>query len=194
MVINGVMKQGGPLSPLKSTMTTSLGRRYLDNLAWNSPDTLTIRSKAEAHSSADSIELPVTMLEATGDLYIFALTLQTICSFCLEMERFQFAYGWLTQCAKTSAYILAPLGNAPDTVSMPSITIQNGIHPHTVTWHDVPLRVGELEFLQCKVDDPVWRFEGARNIVKNFKFLKFTVRAPITFLCKVIWQNLISRL
>ena len=185
-------KQGGLLSLLKLTLTTSLGYRYLDDLARNSPDTLTIRSKAEAHSPADSMELPVTMVEATNDSYIFALTLQTLGSFYLEMEWFQFAYGWLTQWAKTSAYVLAPIGNAPDIVSMPSITIQNGIHPHTVTWHDVPLRVGELECLRCKVDDPIWQFEGAQSIVKNFKFPKFMVQAPITLLRKVIWQNLIS--
>src|ERR1700676_2439996 len=86
IVLNGVTKQGGPLSPLKLTMTTSLGHRYLNDLARNSPDTLTIRSKAEAHSPADSMELPVMMVEATDDSYIFALTLQTLGSFCLEME------------------------------------------------------------------------------------------------------------
>jgi hypothetical protein len=75
---------------------------------------------------------------------------------------------------------------------MLSVTIQEGIHPHTVSWHDVPLRIGELEFLHCKVDDPVWRFEGAQSIIENFKFLKFTVQAPITLLRKIIWQNLIS--
>ena len=110
------------------------------------------------------------------------------------MERFQFAYGWLTQWTKTSAYLLGPLSSNPDTVSIPSVTIQDGIHPHTVTCHDVPLRVGELEFLRCKVDDPVWWFEGACSIVENFKFPKLTVRAPITLLRKIIWQNLISRL
>jgi hypothetical protein len=194
IVLNGVTKQGGPLSPLKSTMTTSLGHRYLDDLARNSPDTLIIKSKHPAHNPADSMQLPVTMVEATDDSYIFARTLQTLCSFCLEMERFQFAYGWLTQWAKTSAYLLGPSGPAPDTVSMPSITIQDGVHPHTVTWHDVPLKVGELEFLWCKVDDPVWRFEGARSIIENFKFPKFTIRAPLTLLRKIIWQNLVSRL
>jgi hypothetical protein len=60
--------------------------------------------------------------------------------------------------------------------------------------HDVPLRIGELEFLRCKVDDPVWRFEGACSIVENFKLPKFTIRAPITLLRKIIWQNLVSRL
>ena len=107
------------------------------------------------------IHLPVMMVEVTDDLYIFALTLQALRSFCLEMECFQFAYRWLTQWAKTSAYVLYPLGPTPEMVSMPSITNRDGVHPHTITWHDVPLRVGELEFLCCKVDDPVWHFEGA---------------------------------
>ena len=110
------------------------------------------------------------------------------------MERFQFAYGWMTQWAKTSAYLLGPSVPIADTISMPSITLQDGVHPHTVTWHEVPIRIGELEFLRCKVDDPVWRFESARTIIENFKLPKFTIRAPITLLHKVIWQNLVSRI
>src|SRR5882762_4763252 len=133
IVLNGVTKQGGPLSPLKSTMTMSLGHRYLDDLARNSPDTLIIKSKHSAHTPADSMQLPVTMVEVTDDSYIFARMLQTLCSFCLEMEHFQFAYGWLTQWAKTSAYLLGPSGPVPNTVSMPLITVQDSIHPHTVT-------------------------------------------------------------
>jgi hypothetical protein len=173
-------------------MTMSLGHHYLDDLACNSPDTLIIKSKHSAHTPADSMQLPVTMVEVTDDSYIFARTLQTLCSFCLEMERFQFAYGWLTQWAKTSAYLLGPSDPAPNTVSMPSIMVQDGIHPHMVTWHDVPLKIGELKFLQCKVDDPIWCFEGARSIIDNFKFPKFTIRAPLMLLRKIIWQNLVS--
>ena len=45
IVLNGVTKQGGPLSPLKSTMTTSLGHRFLNDLARNSPDTEGIQSE-----------------------------------------------------------------------------------------------------------------------------------------------------
>jgi hypothetical protein len=86
------------------------------------------------------------------------------------MECFQFTYGWMMQWAKTSAYLRGLSGPAPSTVSMPSIIVQDGVHPHTVTWHDVPLKIGELEFLQCKVDDPVWHFEGARSIIDNSDF------------------------
>jgi hypothetical protein len=109
LVINGVTKQGGPMSPMKSTLTTSLGHRYLDDLAGSLPDTQIIRSKVRCedgnpHTPDDSLQLPVTMVEATDDLYLFALTLQTLCKFCLEMERFSgnsvhaFRYhsGWRT--------------------------------------------------------------------------------------------------
>jgi len=98
IVLNGVTKQR--LSPIKSTMTTSLGHCYLNDLAHNLPDTLIIKSKLEAHSPANAMQLPITMVEVTHDSYIFAWTLQALCSFCLEMERFQFAYGWMTQWAK----------------------------------------------------------------------------------------------
>src|SRR5882762_8360474 len=69
LVVNGVTKQGGPMSPIKSTLTTSLGHRYLDDLAGNSSDTLIIRSKVRygddnPHTPDDSIQLPVTMVEA----------------------------------------------------------------------------------------------------------------------------------
>jgi hypothetical protein len=199
LIINGVTKQGGPMSLIKSTLTTSLGHRYLDDLAGSLSNTLFIRSKVRCeeenlHTPDDSLQLPVTMVEATDDSYLFALTLQTLRKFCLEMERFQYAYGWQTQWVKTTAYVLCPSGSTPETVSIPSVTIQDGVHPYTVSNHDVPLRVGELKFLHCKVDDPVSRFEQARSVIENFKFPKFMVRAPITLLCKIVWQNLISRI
>ena len=49
-----------------------------------------------------------------------------------------------------------------------------------------------MESLHCKVDDLTWHFEGAQSSVKNFKFPKFMIGAPITLLHKIIWQNLIS--
>ena len=175
-------------------MTTSLGHCYLDDLACNSPDTFIINSKTSAHSPDDSRQLPVTMVEATDHSYIFALILQALQIFCLEVECVQFMYNWMTQWVKTSAYLLGPLVLIADAISMPSIMLQAGVHPHTVMWHKVSIIIGELEFLQCKVDDPVWQFEGACSIVENFKLLRFTIQVPITLLHKVIWQNLISHI
>jgi hypothetical protein len=42
IIVSGVAKQGGPISPLKSTLTTSLGHRYLDDFANKSDGALTL--------------------------------------------------------------------------------------------------------------------------------------------------------
>lgn len=76
IIIDGVMKQGGPLSPLKSTMTTSLGHQWLDDLASESKHTLVIRTKSavqnDPHLTIDLKQLTVTMAEATDDSFLFA--------------------------------------------------------------------------------------------------------------------------
>jgi len=43
IIVDELTKQGGPLSPIKSTLTTSLGHHYLDNLAKNDPGTLFLK-------------------------------------------------------------------------------------------------------------------------------------------------------
>ncbi|EJD48722.1 hypothetical protein AURDEDRAFT_162176 [Auricularia subglabra TFB-10046 SS5] len=104
-IVDGVTPQGASLSPFKSGLTTSMGNRYLADLARGNPGTLTLRmlaaKKHEIHTPDDKLELSVTMVEATDDSFIFALTLQTLLLYVLAMERFQFAYGWLTQWKKT---------------------------------------------------------------------------------------------
>ena len=87
------------------------------------------------------------MVEATDDSYLFATMLTTIQKLCLEAERFQYAYGWLTQWTKTKAYVIYPAGEPPPTVTMPSITVAQGIHLWTISQHKVLLNAGELEFL-----------------------------------------------
>ncbi|KAJ7226470.1 hypothetical protein B0H12DRAFT_1030486, partial [Mycena haematopus] len=105
ITISGVTKQGGPASPLKAIYTTSLGHRYLDDIAAQHPDSLIIATantlNADPHLPNDASRVVVTMVEATDDSFIFAKSLQAAQSFCLHMERFQFAYGWLTQWRKT---------------------------------------------------------------------------------------------
>ncbi|KAJ7176388.1 hypothetical protein C8R43DRAFT_1057609 [Mycena crocata] len=44
ITITGVTKQGGSLSPVKSTMTTSLGHHYLNDLMASDPDALVVTS------------------------------------------------------------------------------------------------------------------------------------------------------
>ena len=42
IIVSGVDKQGSPISPLKSMLTTSMGHRYLDDVANKTPGALTI--------------------------------------------------------------------------------------------------------------------------------------------------------
>ena len=139
-------------------MTTSLGHRYLDDLAETDDGTLIIRSLTakdrNPHLPMDKSELMITMTEATDDSYIFAMKFQTLTHFCLEMEWFQYAYGWITQWLKTKLFILCTAGQIPDYLEMESIMLEEGVHPWMASRHRAPVISGELEFLCTKVDNP----------------------------------------
>ena len=195
--MDGLTKQGGPLSPLKSTMTTSLGHHYLDDLSLTDNGTLIIRSskhnEGDPYLPEDAIKTQVTMTEATDDLYIFAMRLPTLISFCLTMEHFQFAYSWLTQWLKTRLYVLHLKGQVPNTIEMESITVKEGVHPWTVMKHAVPAIANKLEFLCTKVDDPGSHFQALKEFIEEFKFPKLVVKTPIILLWKIVAQCIISR-
>ncbi|KAG6899039.1 hypothetical protein C0993_001455 [Termitomyces sp. T159_Od127] len=61
ITVKGVTKQGGPLSPLKSTLTTSLGHRYLDDIAKTDQDSVIVRScssmAGDPHQPVDQLSL-----------------------------------------------------------------------------------------------------------------------------------------
>jgi len=71
IIVSGMAKQGGPISPLKSTLTTSLGHHYLDDIANITPGALTITSSTynhlDPHQPDDNICLPIQMTEATDN-------------------------------------------------------------------------------------------------------------------------------
>jgi hypothetical protein len=163
IVVSGVTKQGSPAFPLKAIYTTSLGHRFLDDLAALDPYTLIITTtnslRADPHICADKLQVAVTMVEATDDSFLFAKSLCTAQNFCLHMECFQFAYSWLTQWPKTYAYILNHKDpNPPDPISFLSVTIEPGVDPWTVNNFEVPVIRPGLDFLNAKVDDPGVRF------------------------------------
>ena len=60
IVIDGPTKQEGPLSPIKSTLTTSLGHRYLDDLVNTDHGALVMTMKAhkanDIHTQADHLK------------------------------------------------------------------------------------------------------------------------------------------
>ncbi|KAF8057048.1 hypothetical protein FPV67DRAFT_1456580 [Lyophyllum atratum] len=132
IIVEGVTKQGGSLSPLKSTMTTSLGHNFLDDLASNDPDCITISSamhrSQDPHLPNDSRTLRFTMAEANNS-YIGALSYPALCRYTLQMERFQFVYGWMTSWPKTTVHILNSPDTVPNTLHFPLITNIPGTDP-----------------------------------------------------------------
>ena len=110
IIVTGVTKQGGPLSPLKSTFMTSLGHYRIDDLVQNDDDALVITSasnkRGDPHFAAAKATIHVSMVEATDDSYLFSRSLQSLQRNVLAMERFQYAYGWQTQWKKTMAFLL----------------------------------------------------------------------------------------
>ena len=89
-------------------------------------------------------------------------------------QEIPYVYGSLTQWTKTKAYILYPDGDPPTTVTMLSITVAEGVHPWTISQHEVLLKAGELEFLRAKVDDPGWRYQGLKDFVETYTFCSTT--------------------
>ncbi|KAJ7327652.1 hypothetical protein DFH08DRAFT_1026823 [Mycena albidolilacea] len=89
----GVTKQGGSLSPVKSTLTMSLGHHYLNDLLSNDPDTLIITTskaqKADLHLPDDKLQTTIGMVEATDDSHIFSRSLPSLRRNVLAMEHFQ---------------------------------------------------------------------------------------------------------
>ncbi|KAK0504528.1 hypothetical protein EDD18DRAFT_1343302 [Armillaria luteobubalina] len=133
------------------------------------------------------------MAEATDNSFVFANSLMGLQYFCLSMERFQFAYGWLTQWTKTLVYALQVRGEIPKTVAMPSITNKPGVNPWKITYHPVPVHVNQMEMLRTQVNNSARRFQELRDFINDFTIPKFSIRLPITLLRKITMQNLASR-
>ncbi|KAJ7854790.1 hypothetical protein B0H13DRAFT_2358284 [Mycena leptocephala] len=90
------------------------------------------------------------------------------------MERFQYAYGWLTQWTKSLAYVLEPATAPPDSLDFDTVTTTPGIDPLTIATRSVTLRTNELDFLRAKVDDPAARHEELKSFIDDFSFPKFS--------------------
>ena len=197
ITISGVNKQGGPASPLKSVFTTSLGSYYLQDLLLSDKDALVISSssmmRGDPHIKGADIELQIGMVEATDDFFIFSKSLSSLIKNMLEMEQFQFAYGWMTQWSKSCAYILGESDDLPNQAVFQSVSTLPNTDPMIVSEHRVDLIDNQLDFLRTKVNDPSSRFEELKAFIESFQFPTIIGRLPITLLRKIISQNVISR-
>jgi hypothetical protein len=197
IIVSGLNKQGGAASPLKSTFTTSLGHYFLNDLLSEDPDALVLTTgsmlRDDPHLTDAKHSLLVAMVEATDDSYIFTKTLESLRRNALAMERFQYAYGWLTQWAKSRAYVLAASENYPDVVKFQSVSTGRGVNPLDITEHDVALVKDDLDFLRTKVNDPASRFAELKDFIEGFQFPTVVGRLPITLIRKIVSQNIVSR-
>ncbi|KAF8235277.1 hypothetical protein L208DRAFT_1257842 [Tricholoma matsutake] len=197
IVVEGITKQGGPMSPFKATITTSLGHCYLDDLASSDPDHVVIQSMSKSadnpHLPDDAVSLHFTMAEATDDSYMAALTFPALQCFMLAMECFQFLYGWLNSWEKMTLHILNSPSVPPKTLPLQSITNIPGTDPWMIMEHEVPVSTNELNFLWAQVDNPKNRYLELVDIIDSFSFPAFSIHTPFTLICKVVSQNIISR-
>ncbi|GBE80306.1 hypothetical protein SCP_0300210 [Sparassis crispa] len=196
LIISDVTKQGGPISPMKSTLMTSLGNHWLKDIFAQHGDGLLIASLQQlAHRPYlpdDRLTLPVNMVEAMDDSAIITTTQGSLERSCLFMERFQAAYGWFTNWVK-SLLILLNILNAPPLMRMPSISPDDPASS-TLIWHDVQVTTSHIEFLRVSINNPQHQFEKLRDIILSFDLPNLSLRLPLTVLRRIFAQCLISRL
>ncbi|KAG2348417.1 hypothetical protein BDR05DRAFT_835286, partial [Suillus weaverae] len=196
LTITGVTKQGGPISPLKSTLMTSLGNHWLHDLFQAHQDGVIISSiqhmDHREHVPADHLSLALAMCEATDDSLLIVGSLQSLERSCLAMERFQAAYGWLTNWDKSAVFIL----NVPDppvSLLLPSVLPANPAS-QVVCMHSVRVIPSHVEFLCVSVNDPLAQFARIQDIIISFTFPHLHCQLPLTTLRRIISQCLVSRI
>ncbi|KAG6884473.1 hypothetical protein C0993_010730 [Termitomyces sp. T159_Od127] len=143
IIVEGVTKQGGPMSPFKSTLTTSLSHRYLNDIVRCDPDAVVISSISnqvgDPHLLDNAHTMTVVMTEATDDSCLVAKTHNGLQQYTLEMECFQLMYGWLTSWEKTTAHVLNCSGSIPKMLKFPSIMNGPGIDLWMISKHEVSI-------------------------------------------------------
>ena len=196
LLISGVTKQGGPLSPLKSTLTTSLRHHWLNDLACNHPDTLVLSThhtcQSYLHTPTDLLHLPITMVEAMDDSIIFATSMPFLHTLVLSAERFQAPYGWLTSWPK-SLLLLHNTPHPPSIAPMPSVDPDDMHSDHTIM-QNVSMVTDHMEFLHVATNDPHQQFLCICDIVDSFEFPVLYRRLPFTLLRHLIMQHLVSKI
>ena len=147
----------------------------------------------DPHLKDARLSLRVAMVEATDDSYIFSKSLASLQRNALAMERFQYAYGWLTQWAKSKAYVLSATCDHPDVVKFQSVSTGRGVNPLAIMEHDIALIRDDLDFLRKKVNDPTSRFMELKDFIECFQFPKVIGCLPTTLIWKIVSQNVVSR-
>ena len=196
ILVSGVTKQGGPLSPLKSTLTTSLGHHWLTDLASVTSGALLVSTHqarvGSPHTPADNLRVLVIMVEAMDDSTIFATTLPCLRTLALSAERFQAAYGWLTSWSK-SLLLMLNVPQPPTLTMIPSVD-PTDVASGAVISQPVTVVTSHMEFLRVATNDPHQQFLRIRDLVDSFDFPQLYRRLPLTLLRRLIVQRLVSKI
>ncbi|CDO70490.1 hypothetical protein BN946_scf184569.g33 [Trametes cinnabarina] len=194
-VLSGITQQGGPFSPLKSTLTTSMLTSWLDDATPPAEQLrlITFQSRSgKPHTPDDTLALTTQMCEAMDDSLIIRTSLTTSQSSALLAERFQAAYGWETNWSKSLLYVTHP-NNLPPHVMMPSVDPADP-DSETVLWHPITVATTFFDFLRVMINDPTTQAEKIRRLIHDFTFPNLPTRLPITALRRIISQCLIARI
>jgi len=194
-IVNGVTKQGGSLSLLKCTLTTSLCSRWLMDL--DGQGVLTIQTHLSCtgtmHTPSDELSLRVSMIEAMDDSLIMSHSLETLKVSARCADHFQVTYGWETEWRKSALYAFnTPALNADDGL-MPSVNYTNPQSEVTFR-HHVPVVRDHITFLRVPINQPQKQFLFLCDIITNFKFPLLSSPLPLTLLHRIITQIVISKI
>ncbi|PPQ73488.1 hypothetical protein CVT24_007817 [Panaeolus cyanescens] len=192
-MVNGVTKQGGSLSPIKCTLTTSLCNRWIFDLSQNSPGYLHISSVNSSHHP-EIQSVPSSIVEAMDDTLMINTNLQLLKENALKADRFQSTYGWETSWPKSTLYLLnVPHWPSSEDLKMPSVDYTDPESSITF-WHALPTVSDFITFLRVPINQPSHQFERLKGIIENFQFPLLYRKPPLTFMRRVISQRLISKI
>ena len=194
-VVSGVAQQGGPFSPLKSTLTTSMVNHWLHDILH--PDQhVSFQTHHGArgipHTPDDRLSLRAQFVEAMDDSVVLAPSLDASQTAGLHAEHFQAAYGWETNWPKSLLAVLHA-GPVPAVLPMPSVDPCNPDSPNPV-FHTVSVTDSHCEFLRVQINDPGSQFQHIRALIADFCFPTLHTRLPFTAIRRILLQCLISRI
>ncbi|KJA14059.1 hypothetical protein HYPSUDRAFT_173712 [Hypholoma sublateritium FD-334 SS-4] len=195
--VNGVTKQGGSLSPLKCTLTTSMCNQWIADKREDFAGSISVQShfgrKQTPHTPSDHILLNLSIMEAMDDSLIPSSNLSSLKSMARAADRFQATYGWETEWRKSALYVYNTTPPDCHDARMPSVDYTDP-QASATTWHEVPVITSHTTFLRVPVNKPAIQFAILRDLIVNFSFPPSTQKLPLTLLRRIITQNLISKI
>ncbi|KAF5310189.1 hypothetical protein D9619_010594 [Psilocybe cf. subviscida] len=191
-IVNGVTKQGGSLSPLKCTLTISLGTRWISDVLSASGNTLVMGPSMLHHPSTTCMPLPT--VGAMDDSIMTTTSLDPLVTSARLADRFQATYGWETEWKKSALYVYnMPLPYDLSALQMPSVDYANP-QSDVTSWHDVPILTDFTTFLRVPINRPDKQYLHIRDIIQDFNFPPLPRRrSPITLLRRIVTQVIISK-